>query len=336
MSSIKITVVMPCLDEEGFIRQAVESLVDDWFQENGELIIVDGMSEDGTRKVIESMMKEGIPVRLLNNEHRIQAHGLNIGIEASRGEIIIRADAHCVYPPEYIQKCMEMLEETGAANVGGMMLPVGKEESQQVVALALRHPVGVGDAKWHLGNYRGFVDTVYLGTFRKVLFEEIGLYDTECRTNEDAELNLRILKAGKKIYMDGGIQVIYYPRETLDRLARQYFRYGRGRAYTTLKHRRLTSWRQAAPVALLAGLGGAIVLGIWQPWFWTLPVVYLGSLVLVSFLSWRGKKGEGLGKIPFRQRIKLVGAWVAMHVAWGLGFVWETINRLRLEKERED
>jgi succinoglycan biosynthesis protein ExoA len=179
------------------------------------------------------------------------------------------------------------------------------------------------------------VDTVYLGTFRKELFEEIGLYDTECRASEDAELNLRILKAGKKIYMDGELQVVYFPRKTLGSLARQYFRYGRGRAYTTRKHRRMTSWRQAAPVLLLVGIGSAIVLGFWQPWFWAVPVVYVGALVLVSLFSWRGKRGEELGKIPFRQRIKLVGAWVAMHVAWGLGFVWETIMRLIPKRDRD-
>jgi len=133
---------------------------------------------------------------------------------------------------------VELLERNDAANVGGMMLPQGKTTIQKSIALAMQHPVGVGDARFHLGNFKGYVDTVYLGTFRKDFFEKIGPYDINAHPNEDAEFNIRVQKAGEKVYLDSSIRVKYFSRSSLKNLAQQYFKYGRGRCYTTLKHKK--------------------------------------------------------------------------------------------------
>jgi len=317
----RVSVVMPCYNEEEFIGQAIESLVDDYFRNYCELIIVDGMSKDGTREVVKAFVKKGLRVRLLENQRKLQAHGLNLGISEAKGEIILRADAHCVYPEGYIKKCVELLEKKGAANVGGVMLPMGTgggqegDAGQEAIALAMRHPVGVGDARWHLGNFNGYVDTVYLGTFRKELFDEMGLYDTNCRTNQDGEMNLRITKAGKKIYLDSSIKVIYFPRETLKKLAKQYFQYGRGRCYTTLKHRKITSMRQIGPVVLVMGISGAIGLSFWKPVFLLVPLAYLVGIFLAALFSWWKKK------IPLKQRLVMGMAWGIMHISWGFVFI---------------
>jgi len=353
---VKVSVIMPAFNEERFILQAIKSLKDDYFRDNCELIVVDGMSEDGTQKIVKSFMAKGIRIKLLENPGRSQAYGMNLGIAEAQGDIILRADAHCIYPQGYIKQCIKMLEDTGAANVGGMMFPQGEDEGQKAIALALSHPVGVGDARWHLGKYKGFVDTVYLGAFRKSLFDDVGLYDPKAVPNEDAELNLRILKAGKKIYIDGSLKVEYFPRESFKKLAKQYFRYGKGRAYTTLKHKAMTSWRQAAPVALVVGLVLSGGIGFWLPFFWGLPLVYL--LVLVGIALKTGKtekntllhcyivkllkifkpgktgKAEKPGKtgetgkadkeggvVSVKQRLMTAGAWAVMHVCWGVGFL---------------
>ena len=242
---------MPCYNEEKYIANSLESLLDDYCLKNCEIIVVDGMSEDETQDIVNSLIKKGLPIRLFRNEKKLQVHGLNLALSKAKGEIIIRADAHCLYPSGYIKKCVDLLMTEDALNVGGMMKPQGEKTVQKAIGLALKHPVGVGDAKWHLGNYSGYADTVYLGTFRKELFKDIGLYDLRSSANEDAELNLRILKAGGKVYLDSSIEVIYFPRESLKELAIQYFRYGRGRCYTTLKHRKMTSFRQIAPVLLV-------------------------------------------------------------------------------------
>ena len=311
----RVSVVMPCYNEEKFIGKSIHSLVDDYFLKNCELVIVDGMSSDGTREVVKSFIKQGLRLKLLENKKKSQAYGLNQGILEAKGEIIVRADAHCLYPNGYIKKCVELLETTGASNVGGMMLPQGASVYQKAISMALKHPVGVGDAKWHLGNFKGYVDTVYLGTFWKKLFDEIGLYDTNCKTNEDAELNLRIKKAGKKIYLDSSIKVIYFPRESLRKLAKQYFKYGRGRSYVTLKHRKITSLRQLGPVGLVVGLFLSIILSSFWPLLLLFPLCYLLALFLIALLSWPKEK------IPLEQRFLTGTAWSIMHICWGIGFL---------------
>ena len=310
-----VSVVMPCYNEEKFIKVTIESLVDDYFIKNCEIIIVDGMSTDGTREEVQYFIKQGLRLKFLENKKKLQAYGLNQGISEAKGEIIVRADAHSLYPPGYIKKCVELLETTGASNVGGTMLPQETTMDQKAISLALKHPLGVGDAKWHLGNFSGYVDTVYLGTFWIKLFDEIGLYDTNANPNEDAELNLRILKAGKKIYLDSSIKVIYFPRESLKKLATQYFKYGKGRCYTSLKHKKITSLRQLVPIVLLIGLFLSIILSFFWPLFLLFPFSYLIALFLTALFSWPKKR------ILLKQRLLVGLAWVTMHTCWGMGFL---------------
>ena len=326
---ILVSVVMPCFNEEAYFRQAAESLIDDYFREKCELIVVDGMSVDGTREIAAGLQHAGIRLKLLENENRTQAFGLNLGIMEARGKYIVRADAHCIYPPGYVKSCVTLLEKTGAGNVGGMMLPKGKDDYQKAIALAFQHPLGVGDAKWHLGNFQGDVDTVYLGNYRRDLFEEIGLFDTNCRTNEDSELDIRILKAGKRVYLDSTIQVIYFPRETFRKLVKQYFFYGRGRAYTTFKHRKITSWRQLAPQCLVLGLPVSLILSLWQPLFLLFPALYVGAVFGISLLSRRKSR-----EITEKQRLLMAAACILMHVSWGVGFLAYALSRLRFRKKR--
>lgn len=210
---------------------------------------------------------------------------------------------------------MALLEETGAANVGGVMLPIGHSTIQKGVAWAMQHPVGVGNARFHLGNFQGYVDTVYLGAFYKKDLLTMGLYDTRCRTNEDAELNIRLLKAGKKIYLDSGIQVEYLPRDSFGKLARQYFRYGMGRAYTTVKHRLFTSYRQAAPPLLVIALAASVVISPLVPESLFLWVAYIVALQAVALVTWRQRQ------IPLPVRLSMGIAFMVMHLCWGGGFI---------------
>ena len=210
---------------------------------------------------------------------------------------------------------MELLERNDAANVGGMMLPQGKTTIQKSIALAMQHPVGVGDARFHLGNFKGYVDTVYLGTFRKDFFEKIGPYDINAHPNEDAEFNIRVQKAGEKVYLDSSIRVKYFSRSSLKNLAQQYFKYGRGRCYTTLKHKKITSFRQIGPVLLVAGLVVSLILSFWNFLFLLFPSFYVLGLVIVVLFSWRGQS------VPLKQRFLVGISFLLMHVGWGIGFI---------------
>jgi glycosyltransferase involved in cell wall biosynthesis len=311
---------MPCLNEEKHIAEAVNSLIDKYFLQNCELLVVDGMSSDRTREITHDFVKKGLPVKLVDNKEKIKSCGLNKGVAEARGEIIVIADAHSLYPQDYIKNCARLLEEGKGSNVGGIMLPEGHHAVQEAIALAMKHPIGVGDAKWHLGRFTGFVDTVYLGTFWKNLFIDIGFYDTNMKTNIDSELNLRILKAGKKIYLDSSIKVIYFPRESFKELAIQYFRYGQGRYYTIRKHKKITSARQIAPVALVMGFLAALVLSLWMPIFLLFPLLYVTILFLASLLSWSNQK------VSLKLRILTATAWSIMHLSWGVGFLSQSLR----------
>lgn len=332
---------MPCRNEEKFIAKTIESLMDDYCQNNCELLIADGGSTDRTKDIIRSLIKKGLPIKLLENEKKLQAFGINIGIINAKGNFIARTDVHCLYPPEYIKNCLNLLETKNADNAGGIMSPRGSNTVQNANAIAMKHPLGVGDAKFHLGDFSGYVDTVYLGIFRKNLFEEIGLYDPQAHPNEDAELNLRILKAGKKIYLDSSIEVIYFPRESFLALAKQYFRYGRGRAYTTWKHKKFTSWRQAAPPFLIIGLIGFPVLSFFEPLFLLFPVLYIAALI-ISAIFWtsprtktQDEKREGFLSCLLT-RFLIVIAFVTMHVSWGTGFLARLLRLVLKRKDRRD
>lgn len=369
-----VTIVMPCLDEEAYIGRAIRSLLDSWAIRNCELLVVDGGSTDGTKKVVEELISKppesleswtpgkGVPegsasragvggpaagdvaagfslrgagagpraqgrpedevvwlmqsrdswvrevqqgewntvtsgkrraiIRLLDNPGRTTAAGMNMGIAQAAGKIIVRADAHCVFPPAYVRRCVELLADKGAANAGGVMIPRGEGgATQAAIALAMRHPLGTGDAAFRRTEFKGEAEGVIFGTYRKALFDEIGGYDVKAPANEDSELNVRIICAGKKIYLDSDIKITYFPRKTLRELGKQYFRYGRGRARTTLRHRLLTGWRQAAAPALVLVTAYAIVRTVLgRPIHLLVPAAYVLAIIGAAFLTLDGEK----------------------------------------------
>jgi hypothetical protein len=251
-------------------------------------------------------------VTLVDNPGRLQAAAMNEIIRRSRGEVIVRMDVHCEYATDYVRACVDVLERTGADNVGGAQRPRAATTFQRALCAALDSPLGVGGASYRSARNEGFVDTVFLGAFRRAVFERAGLYDPGAITNEDAELNQRILAAGGRVYLSRDIVVHYHPRDSASRLARQYYRYGRGRARTLLKHGRLPSPRPLIPFLLVAG--GAALLA-------TSALHGLTPIALGAYAALTGAEavrvGRGLGASG------LVTTWAIfplLHVAHGVGF----------------
>jgi succinoglycan biosynthesis protein ExoA len=243
-----VTVAIPCFNEEASIEACLRGvLAQDYPRDRIEILIADGFSVDGTRAILSRLAKEDHRIRIIDNPERIQAAGLNAILKIARGAVIVRMDAHCDYQSDYVRKCVEVLESTGADNVGGAQRARAKTHFQKALSAALDSPLAVGGAKYRSAANEGFVDTVFLGAFRRRVFEAVGLYDPRASINEDAELNQRLLAIGGKIYLSRDIVVHYYPRSSLSALARQYFRYGTGRARTILKHGTLPSLRPAVP-----------------------------------------------------------------------------------------
>ena len=319
----QVTILIPCYNEEKFISRCLDSLVDDYVQTRCEILILDGMSTDKTSTIIQEYQDKYDNIFFFANRGKKQAYGLNLGLEKANGSIIVRIDSHSIYPKNYVRDCVELLKKTGASNVGGAMLPRGMNFIQKIIADAMTHPIGVGDAKFHLGNYNGYVDTVYLGTFWREVFERVGMFDTNAHPNEDSELNIRILKNGKKIFIDRSIKVSYYPRDSIRKLVKQYFWYGRGRCYTIKKHKKITSIRQLAPPALIIALMTSLALTPLHILFLVFPFSYFLTLFFISFYRYKMEEQR------LKKSLLLALIFSVMHLAWGTGFLAKLLNIIR-------
>jgi hypothetical protein len=233
-------------------------------------------------------------------------------IRESRGDVILRIDVHCDYAPDYIEACVDVLAATCADNVGGAARPRSRTAFQRALCAALSSPLGVGGSAYRSPDREGFVDTVPFGAFRRSTLERVGLYNPRAPTNEDAELNQRILDAGGKIYLSRKIVVHYYPRESFAALARQYFRYGQGRARTLTRLGRFPTLRPALPFFMV--IAGALLLATSsvQP---LTPVVFGAYAAATAFEAVRTSRPIGWAAVPLVWAI-----FPVLHVAHGIGF----------------
>ena len=243
-----LTIAIPTYNENSHIENILQGFLRQGYPNLLEIIVADGGSFDGTQDTVETFAQKECKVKLIHNPDKFQAFGLNAMIKEARGEFFLRADAHSVYAPDYIEKCVEALQRTQAVNVGGAQRFVAKSSFQLGLCLASKSILGTGGAKYRDPNYDGYSDTVYLGCFKKEALLKVGGFDTNQTTNQDAELNQRLTAAyNNAIYVSSQIHVGYYPRSTWKQLWVQYFRYGRGRYLTGTKHQRDKQLRGKLP-----------------------------------------------------------------------------------------
>jgi succinoglycan biosynthesis protein ExoA len=316
-----VSIVVPCRNEGRYIEVCVRSILAQEPPPGGfEIIVADGMSDDGTRGILEQLVKEDTRLRVIDNPRRTTPHGMNAGIHEARGKYIAILGAHTEYAPDYVHTCVELLEEhPEACCSGGPIVSRGRGVFGQAVATAMSHPVGVGNAKHRFPNYEGYAEGACFPLFRREIFDKIGLYDEHLARNQDDELNYRIAQAGEKVFISPRARCTYYVREIPSKLFWQYFQYGYWRVAVLRKHRRPASVRQLAPVALVFLMITSLVAGLSLPgwWRWTtvaLPAAY-GS-TLVSAAAGVGKKqGTFVGLMfPIASAI--------MHLAYASGFLW--------------
>jgi succinoglycan biosynthesis protein ExoA len=322
----EISIVVACRNEAAHIGAFLDSLVEqdlrgvDW-----EAIIADGMSDDGTLEILDAYSARHLELRVLANPGRIVSTGLNAAIRAARGAIILRMDAHTRYAPDYCQSCVDTLQRTGADNVGGPARTEARGLRAQAIAAAYHSRFSTGGAKFHDVDYEGWVDTVPYGCWRKSTLERIGFFDENLVRNQDDELNLRLLRAGGKIWQSPEIVSWYSPRSKLSDLFRQYLQYGFWKVAVTRKHRIPGSWRHIVPVVfilfntiLLAGVAIAVISGAagWVALFaatWLVVIsAYAGANLTASVCAARR---HGWATLPF-----LPAAFAVFHVAYGMGF----------------
>jgi glycosyltransferase involved in cell wall biosynthesis len=252
---------MPSYNEEHYIEECLDSLLQqDYPAEQMEILVADGGSSDRTREIVHRIASADARVRLIDNSaHRIQSWGMNLAIRESKGDLLLIVDVHAEYAPNYVSKLVEAFQATGADAAGGAQRAKAQTRFQQALCAALDSPLGVGGAAYRSPTKEGWVDTVFPGAFRRSTLEQVGLYDTNAVTNEDAELFQRILEAGGRVWLSSQVVVHYYPRKSLRLLSKQYFKYGDGRARTLLIHKRFPVLRPLIPFLSLV-IGAALVI----------------------------------------------------------------------------
>ncbi len=324
-----VSVVIPCRNERDHIEACLRSVLAQEPPEGGfEVIVADGMSDDGTRAVLDRFAEEDQRLRIIDNPGRIVSTGLNAAIEAARETIIIRMDAHTEYAPDYIRQCVSVLQETGADNVGGPWVAKGKGYVSQAIAAAFQSPFAVGGARGHNPDYEGVVDTVHLGCWPRKVFERVGVFDEELVRNQDDEFNLRLTRAGGKIWQSPRIKSWYRPRGSLKALWWQYAQYGYWKVRVMQKHKIPASVRHLVPGGFVLSLILLPILSLWWPlaiWMWLGMVGLYGVCNIVASLLTAARQGWILFPL-----LPLVFA--CYHFAYGYGFLRGVIDFVILRR----
>jgi succinoglycan biosynthesis protein ExoA len=321
-----VSVIIPCYNEERFIRKALEQLADQFEAERYEIIVIDGMSDDGTRAVIEDFRKQhpGLRVRVVDNPARNIPTALNLGIAAAEGSIIARMDAHAVPSEGYIKRCVEVLQE-GTAGVVGMpciVRPGADTVVAHAIAAAVSHPFGIGDAKYRLGAggpLQEAVDTVAFSCFTKSLGEELGGFNESLLTNEDYDFNYRVRESGRKVILDRSGHCEYFARASLKGLASQYRRYGGWKARMLRLHPRSIKLRHLVAPGFVLSLIILLLLSFFSTWA-RLALVAEVVLYFATALLFGAKIGvankRGLGML-----LLLPVVFFTIHFSWGASFL---------------
>lgn len=316
MSDPLVTVVVPMRNEARGIVACLESILasvppgDDL-----ELLVLDGQSTDTSAHLVRELAARDPRVRLLDNPARLQADAFNIGLAEARGRYLVRMDAHTLYEPDYISECVRLLEETGAANVGGVQRATGNTATSRAIAAAVSSRFAAGDAAYRHATEPAWVDTVYLGAWRTSTLHELGGMRPGWAVNEDYEMNVRLRAAGGRIYLSPTIRSTYFVRGSLSKLARQYFRYGFWKVRTLRMHPGSVRWRQlVAPGFALSLLLTPAAVATFGP--------FLGTLHLLAYAAANLSASVAVAsRTAWSHLLRLPVIFLLIHCGWGFGFL---------------
>ena len=322
---------MPVLNERDYLRRAVETVLAQEVDGPTELILALAPSTDGTSELARQLADADPRIVVIDNPAADIPIGLNLAIRAARYPTVVRVDAHSELETDYTRRAMATLERVRAANVGGVMRADGRTPFQRAVARAYNSPIGLGGGAYHGGTQEGEAESAYLGVMRRSVLEEVGFFDESIRRGEDWELNLRIRRAGYRVWFDPSLSVTYWPRESWTRLVRQFAATGRWRGELVRRFGRGNSLRFFAPPALVATIFAAIVVGILQAtgvltgwWALVASAIYL-PIFAYALLVVAVALGAGGGK-GWRDKLWTMAVLPTMHLSWGWGFLLGVIR----------
>jgi SAM-dependent methyltransferase/GT2 family glycosyltransferase len=310
-----VTVVMPVRNEAAFIERSLGAVLDQEGVARPQVIVVDGHSADHTpTRVREVAAGRSAPVTVVDNEVRIVPVSMNLGLARATGDVIVRVDGHCVIAPDYLRRCLDALRATGAECAGGPMETVGETPAAAAIAAAQSSRFGVGGVAFRTSERPAFVDTLAFGAYRREVFDRIGGFDEDLVRNQDDELNLRLTRAGGRIWMDPSIRSTYFSRGTLAGLWRQYHGYGFYKVRVMRKHHTVPSPRHLVPASFVAVLTGSVALSALRrsPW----PV----AAVLAPYAAGVAASSVSTAVRTHTAPATVAAATVTMHAAYGLGW----------------
>jgi succinoglycan biosynthesis protein ExoA len=309
----RVAVVIPARDAAATLPATLASVLAQQPPPD-EVAVAVGPSTDGTADVVAEVAARDPRVRVVPNTSGRTPAALNAAIAATRAPVVARVDAHAVLPPGYLATAVATLRRTGAANVGGLQVPSADAGFARAVAAAMASPVGAGGAAYRSGLRGGPVDTVYLGVFRREALDAVGGFDDRFTRNQDAELNLRLRRAGYEVWLDPDLRVAYHPRSDVRSLARQYLQYGRWRRLTGRTHPGSLQARQLAPPAAVVALATATVAAVAASDARLLAVA--GGGYATAVLGGAVHAAPELRSVP-----PTALALATMHLSWGVGFL---------------
>lgn len=318
------TVICPVYNEENYIRQVLEHFVN-VRPERKELYIIDGNSTDRTAEIVKEWVNKYSNIHLLNNPDKYVPYALNIGITQSKGDPVIRLDAHTVYAEDYYLLVLETFEKTGADIVGGPMRAIGRTSFQKAVAHCTSTKFGVGDSSFHNENAEGYVDSVYLGAWKREIFDDVGLFDVQMKRNQDDEFHYRAKSKGKKIYLNPEIKSWYYPRSTFKSLFKQYYEYGLYKPLVIKKVASEVKVRHLVPSVFTLYI---ILLPLLFFFIHSLAFIFLFIYLLLDI--WFSLKAGN----SFFEKMYSLWIYPALHVAYGSGFIIGCMKFLFVKAER--
>ncbi len=309
-----VSVIIPIRNEKNYIGKCLESIIkNNYPKEKLEVLVIDGLSEDGSDKIVKTFTNNYPFFRLLNNKKKITPAALNIGIQNATGEIIIRMDGHSTYESNFITECVNLLRNTDASNVGATLKSVGTNYISNAIAIAMSSHFGVGNSHFRTTKQEMWVDTVFPGAWYKETLKKVGSFNEELIANQDAEFNYRLRKMGGKILLSPKLKCTYFVRNSLISLVKQFFRNGYYKLKTFTIYPRSLKIRQLIPPLFVISLFVSVILIPYSiKGALIIPTIYFILNIYNSILNSKRKGWKYLPVLPL--------IFFIIHFAWGLGF----------------
>ena len=336
-SNTIVSIICPILNEEKYIENCIQSIIAQDYPKAGvEVLFVDGMSTDNSRNLVKLYAQHYNYIKLLDNPFKVVPHALNIGIKASKGNIIIRIDGHCKYPENYVSILVKNLYELDADNVGAVWntLPANNTSTCKAIAICSSHIFGVGNSKHKIGADKVIkVDTVPFGCYHREIFDKIGYFDEDLTRNQDDEFNARLINNGGKIYLIPWLVIAYTARDSFRKMSMMYYQYGLFKPLVTKKLGSPATLRQFFPAAFLIGLFFGAIMSCYFEIIFDIYLFIIALYLLVAFI------------IGFNKTIKLKDwkllftipeAFFIIHLSYGLGYIiglYKVFTKIKINVE---